>query len=203
MLLGKDNYYSEDKKNEPGNQLAGIDFNYSFLKNANATFYSQIIGEDESGYLPSRTFYFVGINYNFGENYNNKINIEFADTGSKIDNYVYSHGIYRSGYRHKSFPIGSSLDADSKALFINFSKKIDDHSYFSTRLINADINYNANPQNYLTFKYNNLSIFEMAYGKSFLKNKNLRSNIRIQFNNNDKDLNKVDFILDLEYSFIN
>ena len=67
MLRGKDNFDSSfaSKEDEPGNQLGGLDFNLLLLNNKNLSVYGQIAGEDESGYLPSKTFYLVGAYYSW------------------------------------------------------------------------------------------------------------------------------------------
>ena len=120
MLIGRDNYSSiDEKENEPGNQLAGIDFKYYF-SSKKASIYGQLVGEDESGYLPSRTFYILGSEFLLNQDIEKSINIEFTDTGAKIKNYVYSHFIYKDGYRYKGDPIGSVFDADSKILIVNY-----------------------------------------------------------------------------------
>ena len=102
MLIGRDNYLSTDinKENEPGNQLGGLDFNYLFLKNKNLSFYGQIAGEDESGYLPSKTFYSIGMSLSWDWFYLKKINFEYIDTGSRQMNTTYNHSIYKNGYRY-------------------------------------------------------------------------------------------------------
>lgn len=130
LLLGKDNSGSggiaADGSNEPGNQLAGIDIRYNFAWNQthNAT-YIQYVGEDEAGSMPSRGIIQLGLESSF--NYNDiqhRIIIEATDTAiidadkDKISkyNYIYEHGIYRSGYRYKNRPIGASVDNDSQEI---------------------------------------------------------------------------------------
>ena len=66
VIIGRDNFgdIGISIANEPSNQLAAIDFIIKPLNKSNFKIFSQIAGEDESGYLPSRTFYNIGISYN-------------------------------------------------------------------------------------------------------------------------------------------
>ncbi|MEJ2756196.1 MAG: capsule assembly Wzi family protein, partial [Gammaproteobacteria bacterium] len=63
LLLGHDNFELDDpdKISEPGNQLAGIDLRYAQpIGNASVAMYTQVIGEDEAGNLPSRPILLLG-----------------------------------------------------------------------------------------------------------------------------------------------
>ena len=64
MLIGKITSKNLSFENQPGNQLAGADFSFSPKNNLNIKIYGQIMGEDEAGYLPSRTFFLLGLNIN-------------------------------------------------------------------------------------------------------------------------------------------
>ena len=97
LLIGKDNSGSSgiDISNEPGNQLASIDFKKNFNKK-NIKLFGQIAGEDEAGMLPSRTLYQIGISKNnlfYGDD---EIVFEYVNTfsSSGIKNYTYNHSIY-------------------------------------------------------------------------------------------------------------
>lgn len=161
LLIGRDNSGSSGitKENQPGNQLAGLDFNLNILSRKNLNLYGQITGEDEAGYLPSRNFYLLGLSYNF-LNYSKpaKFFIDYADTYSGINNYTYSHTIYKSGYRYLGNPIGSSLDSDSEELSFGFKKTFSDK--INMKIVFSDylINKNDNPLNALTNK--KLDFFE-------------------------------------------
>jgi hypothetical protein len=146
MLIGKDNYDNNDlnKENEPGNQIGGMDFNLLLLQKKNLSFYGQIAGEDESGYLPSKTFYTLGLGYSWDQLETKKINLEFSDTGSRQKNTTYNHSIYQNGYRYYGLPIGSAYDADSKIASINYYQLLKNDLYINLRLIRASLNYSNN-----------------------------------------------------------
>lgn len=200
MLIGRDNY-GKNFDNEPGNQLAGIDVSYSLLQDKNLVIYSQIIGEDESGYLPSRTFFHVGFDY-FQFNKSRLYNLEYFDTGSKKENYVYSHGVYKSGYKYKGFPIGSAFDADSRGWVANFHKNSLKGNSLKIRFISGDFNYNNNQNYFLGNSFKNLSIIEGAFKMNhFLGVKNLSSNISLHINNNKKDYKKEEIFFTLLYKW--
>src|SRR5690606_25842606 len=57
-FVGNDNYGKHGEKQDPGNQLAGIDLRYGIpLGKQTLGLYTQIIGEDEAGGLPARKVY--------------------------------------------------------------------------------------------------------------------------------------------------
>ena len=174
MLIGKDNYSRDDinKKNEPGNQLGGLDFNLLLLRNENLSIYGQIVGEDESGYLPSKTFYSLGIGYSWNLFNPKKVNIEYIDTGSRQKNITYNHSIYKDGYRYYGIPIGSSFDADSRVLGIIYNQKIKNNSYINIRAIKASLNYNNSDTYFINGLSDEVSMIEMNLKKIISKNIN-------------------------------
>lgn len=128
LLIGKDNRGSggidRDTGNEPGNQLAGIDFRYNHsFGGLQSAVYGQLIGEDEAGYLPSRLTALFGLEASasvFGVP--SRFVLEGMDTatdgfkGSPRYNYAYEHFIYKSGYRYQQRAIGASTDNDSRMI---------------------------------------------------------------------------------------
>ena len=163
MLIGRDNYLPTDKnkENEPGNQLGGLDFNYLFLKNKNLSFYGQIVGEDESGYLPSKTFYSIGISFSWNRANYKKINFEHIDTGSRQTNTTYNHSIYKDGYRSYGRPIGFAFDADSKASIINYKTKLKNNTQMNFKAIKASLNYNNSKSFFMNELSDDVNIFEI------------------------------------------
>jgi hypothetical protein len=109
--------------NEPGNQLAGIDWRASWAgADTTLAFYGEIIGEDEAGLLPSRRIVTLGLDGTFfalGSEF--RIYLESTDTASERRyataryDYTYEHAAYRSGYRYRGRAIGASIDNDSRA----------------------------------------------------------------------------------------
>ena len=152
MILGKDNSSNANAQiNEPGNQLAGIDLKYHI--NNTTSIYTQMLGEDEAGYFPSRKIFLYGISRKYYKSASIvKFNLDYYDTESDIKNYVYNHGIYKSGYRYLGSSIGADIDADSNKLklssIISRGKDV-----FKISYIDTDINKNNNPENTL----NNIS----------------------------------------------
>lgn len=135
LLIGNDNVHPNNAETvtEPGNQLGGIDFSFtktiatSAHTNRYATygFYGQVIGEDESGGLPSRPMALLGANIHMAIDQSQwTLFVEASDTAldvfssKKIFNSAYTHSIYRSGYRYKGRTIGSQYDNDTRAISI-------------------------------------------------------------------------------------
>ncbi|MDH3645274.1 MAG: capsule assembly Wzi family protein [Gammaproteobacteria bacterium] len=126
LILGRDNRGGAGitLDNEPGNQLGGVDLRWlSPLGDAPYALYSQFIGEDEAGGLPSRLIGLAGGEYwggfrggsfrIYGEVANTTI--EFYKSMSR-DNLAYEHGIYQDGYRYRGRAIGHAMDNDGLML---------------------------------------------------------------------------------------
>ena len=201
MLLGIDNYKAGDNQEEPGNQLAGIDLKYDIPSMNELSIYGQIVGEDESGYLPSRTFYMIGIEFKPNRTFKEKFNIEFFDTGSKIPNYTYSHFIYKSGYSYKNFPIGASIGSDSKALFFNYSRDISNETQLKSRFIYGDINYNKNKLFKIDKHLEDLKIFELSLQRQSFLIDGLSASIIFHLNDNDDEYENFGARINLEYKW--
>ncbi len=136
LLLGKDNRGDDTSiENEPGNQLAGVDFriNHAWRATTNAL-YGQLIGEDEAGGMPSRHIGLGGIESAFllygtqvrlsleGQNttvyfYDNDTpeSPSVHDSVKPLYNTAYEHAIYASGYRYLGRPMGSAMDNDGES----------------------------------------------------------------------------------------
>ena len=124
LLVGKDNRGGGgiNRSNEPGDQLAGLDFRWSRVLGAPVGVYGQFIGEDEASGLPSRFIGLMGVDWSttlFGD-WSTRFYAEYAGTAAqflstdKRYNYAYNHGIYRTGYRYRGHVIGHGADNDSK-----------------------------------------------------------------------------------------
>ena len=172
MLRGKDNYDSSfaSKEDEPGNQLGGLDFNLLLLNNKNLTLYGQIAGEDESGYLPSKTFYLIGAGYSWDIFMPKKISFEYIDTGSRQINTTYNHSIYRSGYRYYGNPIGSAYDADSKLVSIRYNQTLRNDSSFHIKAAKGTLNYNNSNTYLIDGLSDDFTIIEMNFNQRFSQN---------------------------------
>ena len=155
MLIGRDNTSKNlSFENQPGNQLAGADFSYSPKNNLNIKIYGQIMGEDEAGYLPSRTFFLTGFKYKFKNNLNpTYISFDYTDTFNGYDNMTYNHSLYKDGLRHLGRPIGASIDADSNEFANTFQQKKSNKFSYKLTLSQAEININNSQKNTWSDEY--------------------------------------------------
>ena len=124
-FLGKDNFGANGERQDPGNQLAGIDLRYGFAIGDNTLgLYTQVVGEDEAGYLPSRKVYQFGMDWTSQWfKGSQQWFIEGVDTlteglfgGERRPNYAYEHFNYESGMRHLGRNIATTFDADARAV---------------------------------------------------------------------------------------
>ena len=127
MILGKDTTNRRLKfEDQPGNQIAGIDFSINLYadRNKRVNLFGQYYGEDGldpiindslGAIFPSKRFGSGGIKL-IRSDYQDKpliISIEHINTDSGWKNVVYNHSIYKTGYRYYDLPIGANIDADS------------------------------------------------------------------------------------------
>jgi len=123
MLLGRDNQGDDpNAEQEPGNQMAGYDARLrSPWRALPMAFYTQWIGEDEAGGLPSK---FIGL---FGlETWGSsrlggfRLRAEYSDTACIFTSSepqfdcAYRNSVYPQGYTYRSRIIGHSMDNDSR-----------------------------------------------------------------------------------------
>lgn len=178
MLIGNDTTSSKLESDEqPGNQIAGIDFRLSLRSDNRLELYGQYVGEDGldpiiddrwiGAIFPSKRFGLIGLNnyiHIFGKDLN--INIEHLDTYAEDANVAYNHSIYQSGYRYKNKPIGASIDADSDRSIISI-----EGNYASIKFSKSKINKNNSEFNSINNEY--FDIDEIR----FEKNLKIKSNI--------------------------
>lgn len=143
LLIGADNSTVGDLDsvaNEPGNQLAGFDFRWNInLFNQDLGFYGEIIGEDESGGLPSHPMYLIGASTSFGDAKGiYQLFAEYTDTfmdcnrDASIGNCAYEHHVYTEGYRRYGRSMGSTYDSDAQILTFGLSRaEVGGKSWFS------------------------------------------------------------------------
>lgn len=149
MLLGKDNRGDDvDLDDEPGNQLAGIDWRWAGNPwGQNLGFYGQFIGEDEAGGAPSRFISLLGFESAFiSHTMHSRFYLEAMDSaaeGFKSEpryNYAYEHFIYKNGYRYRDRPIGASTDNDSRMLTLKADHYFDNSSNISWAISSIKLN---------------------------------------------------------------
>ncbi|MCX8005215.1 MAG: capsule assembly Wzi family protein [Burkholderiaceae bacterium] len=122
-FLGRDNAGADgiDSANEPGNQLGGFDARLSLAAlGVPAAVYTQWIGEDEAGYLPSKYISQSGLEvWSDRRALRWRLVIERADTRAGQDGLLpgttYRHHIYRDGYTQRGRSLGFPLGADVRA----------------------------------------------------------------------------------------
>jgi hypothetical protein len=143
LLVGSDNAgvnADVTAATEPGNQLAGVDFKWSpLLFNQPFSVYGEVIGEDESGGLPSHTIFQLGMETSFGDR--DSIYHAFAEytdtftncnSDSSTGNCAYEHHIYREGYRRYGRSMGSTYDNDANVFTLGLSQsKVGGVSWYS------------------------------------------------------------------------
>ena len=157
-FLSQDNYGANtgnnDRLNEPGNQLAGLDFRWRPLDSPFAI-YGQVVGEDEDKFLPNCLMFQYGIEgwHNFS-NGTARIFVEYADLTStwwtddpRRYNITYNHHIYSDGYRYKGRSVGHWADTDSKILSVGGLFQSDSSIAWGTTLRSGDLNDDGSGNN--------------------------------------------------------
>ena len=164
----------ENTSEQAGNQLAGYDLRYNFLrqKNVGLSFYAQIIGEDEAGYLPSKFTSQAGLEYNLALNSGNSVSafVEHTNTiagsiGGKQFNTAYDHGTYKTGYRHRGRVIGATYDNDAKVYSGGISYQLGDSAHkISSTVSRIELNTDGSAgSNTLSASSLDLYYLELSY----------------------------------------
>ena len=151
LMLGRDNRGDSGITidNEPGNQLAGLDFRWRspLFGNWPYAIYGQLIGEDEAGGMPSRHLGMAGIeHWGSAGGVGYRAYFEWADTACNFYddppgyNCAYEHTIYRDGYRYRGQPLGHALDNDSRMLSLGLVLTQADGNTWGLILQRAELN---------------------------------------------------------------
>ena len=161
--------------NEPGNQLASIDFSYSLSvgDKANLKLYIEGTGEDEYYLMPFQFAKLIGASLygpygDMGGRW--RLTTEFSDTVSRHawlfakqrNNVIYEHFIYRTGYRYKGRPLGHSLDNDSKLISVVAQYQGSNNWEYTVKYHNAKINVDGTGNNTVSVPNKNINIFEAS-----------------------------------------
>ena len=155
LLIGRDNQVEDGQASadQPGNQMAGYDLRVrSPWRALPLAFYTQWIGEDEAGGLPSR---FIGL---FGlETWASlgggtlRVRAEYTDTTCNFTRQdglfdcAYRNGIYPQGYAYRGRVIGDSMDNDSRRYSLGGLLTLEDGSTISLALRRLELNRNGGP----------------------------------------------------------
>jgi len=145
---GADNCWTpECRADEPGNQLGAIDFSWQ-MPMLEATLYVQHLGEDEAGYMPSRSSQQWGIKRPIaGLGASGSLFVEFDNTTTvtyqKRYNILYNHGIYQTGYRYRGRALGATWDNDSKVASVGFVGQLENGDQLDIRYSHGEINIDS------------------------------------------------------------
>src|SRR5688572_13922760 len=126
MLIGNDNVgIDASAENEPGNQMAGFDIRWaSPIGSWPYALYSQMIGEDESSYMPVKYLAQFGLETwkLLDDGALLQAYVEYADTTCSAErsdprfNCAYNQGRFNvEGYRYRGRVIGHTTDRDSES----------------------------------------------------------------------------------------
>ncbi len=137
---------AECRLDEPGNQLAAIDFSWQ-MPMFEATLYGQHLGEDEAGYMPSRSSQQWGIKRPIaGQGASGTLFLEFDDTTTAYKrryNILYDHSIYKTGYRYRGRALGATWDNDSKITSVGFVGQLVNGDQLDIRYSRGEINMDS------------------------------------------------------------
>ncbi|MDO3665440.1 capsule assembly Wzi family protein [Acinetobacter higginsii] len=164
-IKGNDNFYNDY---EGGNQLAGFDARLSLqpLLNQPISIYSQMIGEDEAGYLPAKWMYLAGAD--FSSSYNNmpyQLYAEWTDTrtNGEVKGISYTHHIYKEGYYQHGFSLGHSIGGDSQMYSVGGDIRFDTMNRLNGRVIYAKLNQSNVVVNTAFPKEDNIKALDLTW----------------------------------------
>jgi len=149
MVLGDDNTeQGDDRKDEPGNQMAGYDMRLrSPWKALPLAFYTQWTGEDEAGGLPSKFLGQFGLETwgSWGDSAW-RLRGEYADTACNFSRETsqfgcaYRNSLYPQGYAYRGRIIGHAMDNDSRMYTLAGLVTRGDGDILSLTLRRVDVN---------------------------------------------------------------
>jgi hypothetical protein len=157
MLAGNDNVgFDSTPETEPGNQMAGFDMRWaSPLGNWPYAVYGQMIGEDESSYLPAKYLAQFGLETwkPLADGGLLQFYTEYADTtcsavsgSGPYYNCAYNQGLFNiEGYRFHGRTIGHTTDRDSRSLAVGATLTTARGDLWSATLRGAELNRDGNP----------------------------------------------------------
>lgn len=151
MLIGNDNVgIDASEANEPGNQMAGFDVRWSSpIGNLPYAVYSQMIGEDESGYLPVKYLAQFGLEVwkPMRDGGILQIFAEYADTTCSADRSEPRFGCAYNqtrfnieGYRYRGRVIGHTTDRDAESYALGATLNASDGAVWSATARAVELN---------------------------------------------------------------
>jgi hypothetical protein len=176
MVLGEDNTDpGDDPADEPGNQMAGYDLRLrSPWKRLPAAFYTQWIGEDEAGGLPSKFLGLFGLEFWGSSPFGGyRLRAEYADTACMFNNATpqfncaYRHPIYPQGYTYRRRVIGHSLDNDSRMFSVAGLLTRPNGDVLSVEIRRAELNRDGTGTHAISEVPADLDDVELRYSRLF------------------------------------
>lgn len=156
---------------EPGNQLASIDFRYGRRVGKNTlSIYGELMGEDEDGFFIDEISILAGASlsgYSQSTDLTWRLGVEASDTftdrlffGSGDAGVTFFNGIFTDGYTYRGRTLAHSLDADSRLITLaGFVTDPNDREYF-LRYRHVDINGESHPRHIISSNREKINIFE-------------------------------------------
>jgi len=155
MVLGDDNQVTDGEldSTQPGNQMAGYDMRVrSPWKKLPLVFYTQWIGEDEAGGLPSKFLGQFGLETWGSTGFGSwRARFEYSDTTCVFTsdepeyNCAYRNGIYPQGYTYRGRIIGHSMDNDSRMYSLGGILTLNKGDVLSLTLRKTELNRDGGP----------------------------------------------------------
>jgi hypothetical protein len=151
LLIGRDNVEADELDAQPGNQMAGYDMRLrSPWRRLPAVFYTQWIGEDEAGGLPSKFLGLFGLETWGAAGFGSwRARVEYADTACTFTRQEpdfdcgYRNAVYPQGYAYRGRIIGHPLDNDSRMVTFGAVLIRPAGDSFSAEVHRAEINRNG------------------------------------------------------------
>jgi hypothetical protein len=177
LIAGNDNVgFDATEENEPGNQMAGFDMRWnSPIGNWPYAIYGQMIGEDESSYLPAKYLAQFGFETwkPFPDGSLLQTFVEYSDTtcsavsgsGPYFD-CAYNQGLFDiEGYRYRGRVIGHTTDRDARSLALGATYARLDGDLWSATLRSSEFNRDNLPDNFNTMSPGpaDYAAFEMGW----------------------------------------
>ena len=175
LLVGRDNQVEDGSlETQPGNQMAGYDLRLRSPWSAlPAAVYTQWIGEDEAGGLPSKFMGLFGLeawwNSSFGTV---RARLEYADTTcafvrqSPEFNCSYRHALYPQGYTYRDRVIGHSIDNDSRMASFGILVAGSDGSTLSLEARLAELNRDGAGEHSISQVSRDINDVELRYSRT-------------------------------------
>lgn len=204
LLIGKDNcdesnqeagIACNDRSQEPGNQLAGIDISFRRLFGQPIKSSLQVVGEDEAGFAPAKNTFTASLRY-FGSYRTMPVTINLEAVETKVltsddaeYNIFYEHSIYRTGYRYEGRSIGSTLDNDSSALHLDAMVRTSSFGDYLVGLSVIDLNADGRGDRHtLVSEAESVSQLHLDWRYRLLENINATHDLDLKFTLRDETL---------------